>query len=114
MEIFLEERGIDTKKYLTAARQLGKSHGYDPTAIQFSEVAPYKLQIESPAGKLVRFGRMPYNDYIQYSHQEACGNEPEGTAERMRERFWKSHSKMAGKWKTDDYSPNWLSMRILW
>jgi hypothetical protein len=114
MEAFLTKKGVDAAKYLAAARKLAKSYGYNPKSISFSEDGVHKLQIETPTGTTVKFGRIPYNDYILYSHQEACGSVEEGTAERMRDRFWKSHGKMKGKWKEDDYSPNWLSMRVLW
>ena len=114
METFLEEKGIDPTKYLNAAKQLAKSYDYDPNDLSFSEDGIHKLKMKTPEGGIQRFGRIPYNDYIQYSHQEACGTVEKGTAERMRERYWKSHSKMGGKWKSNDYSANWLSMRVLW
>jgi hypothetical protein len=88
--------------------------GYDPDSIDFSDDNIHKVMIETPEGQIRRFGRVGYNDFHIWSHLEEQKEVPSGTAQQKRERFWKSHSKMKGDWKADDYSPNWLSMRLLW
>ena len=113
-QLQLKKIGLSPKAYLATARTAAKEYGYNPKDVDFSEDGEHKLTIKRPDGGLERFGRVHYNDYIIYSHLEACGSVERGTAEQNRERFWKSHSKIRGDWKKDDYSPNWLSMRILW
>jgi hypothetical protein len=37
-----------------------------------------------------------------------------GYANKKRNTFQKSHSKIKGDWKKNDYSPNNLALRLLW
>lgn len=60
------------------------------------------------------FGRIGYGDFLIWSALERRGSVEDGTADKKRERFWKSHSKIKGDWKKDDFSPNNLALRILW
>lgn len=109
----LQSVGLRPYDYLERVRFHAKRCGYDPDAVEFSDDNIHKIQIETPKGK-IKFGRVGYNDYHIWSHLERNKEVASGTAQQKRERFWKSHSKMGGNWKEDDYSPNWLAMRLLW
>lgn len=110
----LEEVGLDPDEYLKEVKAKAVHHGYDPSTIDFSDDRTHKIRMERPDGKIVRFGRVQYNDFLIWSHLETNNQVSKGTAHQKRSRFWKSHSKIKGDWKEDKYSPNWLSMRLLW
>jgi len=103
-----------SKEYLALVKKKAKAEGYDPKAIAFSDDDEHKFQIRAPDGKVSRFGRKGYGDFIIWTHLEKTGEAVAGTAEKKRNVFWKSHTKIKGDWKSNDYSPNWLSLRILW
>jgi hypothetical protein len=96
------------------ARRNAADKGYDPKAVEFSDNNTHKLMITTPDGKVRRFGRVKYNDFLIWSHLEANKEVSKGTAEEKQDRFWKSHLKIKGDWKKDKYSPNWLALNILW
>jgi hypothetical protein len=82
--------------------------------IDFSDNKTHKLQIRTPEGRLRRFGRVGYNDFHIWSHLERNKEVVSGTAAAKRDRFWKSHTKIRGNWKSDKYSPNMLALKVLW
>ena len=45
---------------------------------------------------------------------EKEGKVEKGTADMMRNRYHKSHSKIKGDWKKNRYSANNLAMHLLW
>lgn len=100
--------------YLREARRRAKEHGYDPSKLQFADNGVHKLQITDPEGRIHRFGRVGYGDHLIWLHREKKGQTPKGTAQKKRDTFQKSHSKIKGDWKSDKYSPNNLALRILW
>jgi hypothetical protein len=110
----LMELQFSQEDYLKEARAKAEAAGYDPEKVDFSDNKTHKLRIETPDGRIVRFGRVSYNDSLIWNHLESAGQVEKGTAKQNQERFVKSHMKIKGKWKTDDYSPNWLALRILW
>lgn len=110
----LESVGMDPEDYMKKVLEHAEHYGYNPESIDFSDDNVHKIMIETPEGKIRRFGRVGYNDFHIWGHLEKSKAVPSGTAEDKRARFWKSHSKMGGDWKKDNYSPNWLSMRLLW
>jgi hypothetical protein len=105
MEAELNKHGINPTLYLRQARKQAKVWGYDPKNFTFSDRDGYKLMSLEPRR---HFGRIGYGDFILWSMVD------KEEAERRRERFWKSHTKIKGNWKKDDYSPNNLALRILW
>ena len=113
-EAQLAEVGITPSDYLEAVRNSAERCGYDPEAVEFSNNSTHKIQIRSPEGRLVRFGRVGYNDFHIWSHLERNNEVAKGTAKEKQARFWKSHTKMGGNWKDNNYSPNWLALRLLW
>jgi hypothetical protein len=106
---YLAAREIDPQKYLDAAKAAAKKTGYDPRALEFSDDDEHKLMIYNDEGKVRRFGRVGYGDFIIHSMAGA-----QSVADKKRDRFRKSHMAMGGDWKKDKYSPNWLAINILW
>lgn len=111
MEAQLEAIDFAPSSYLRQARRRAKAHGYDPKNIEFSDRPDYKLMTIEPRR---HFGRVGYGDFLIWSFLEKKGHSPKGTAKDKQERFLASHSKIKGKWRDDDFSPNNLAMRILW
>jgi hypothetical protein len=109
----LDEIEFNPDDYLKQVRERAKEHKYDPSAIDFSDDSKHKMMIRTPEG-VARFGRVGYCDYLIWSHLEKNNQVKSGTAKKKQAVFLKSHSKIKGNWKDNDYSPNWLSMRLLW
>jgi len=114
MEAFLRKIKYNPKSYLNEARLRAVAMGYKPTSLTFSNDGTHKLSYLTPEGRLVSFGLLGYGDYLIWSHLEHMGGVKKGTARSKRNVFHKSHSKMPGAWKQNNYSPNNLALRILW
>jgi len=110
----LMEVGISPEDYLEEVKKSARRNGYDTKTIAFSDNRTHKIRMERPDGKIIRFGRVGYNDFHIWSHLERNNQVSKGTAKGKQDRFLKSHSKIKGNWKEDKYSPNWLSMNLLW
>jgi hypothetical protein len=110
----LEAVGLSPEKYLASARASARREGYDPSALDFSDNKTHKLMIETPEGRFRRFGRVGYNDFLIWSHLERSKSVEKGTAQNKQDRFWKSHTKIKGDWRSDEYSPNMLALKVLW
>lgn len=106
-------RGGAVDLYMKAVLQKAKQEGYDDP-IDYADDGVHKLQITTPDGRVVRFGRKGYGDFIIWTAKEKSGEVPKGYAEQKRRVFHASHSKIKGNWKADPYSPNNLALRILW
>jgi hypothetical protein len=100
--------GITPKAYMKAARAAAKANGYDPRALEFSDDGKAKFMIYDDEGKLHRFGRVGYMDFILYSHIHKEG------AEKKRKAYLARATKIKGNWKDDKFSPNNLAINILW
>jgi hypothetical protein len=100
--------------YLKDARTRALNAGYNPNDLLWSDDGIHKLMIKDDEGKYRYFGRVGYNDYIIYKRLEKEGKVQKGTADIMRERYHKSHSKIKGNWAKDKFSPNSLSLAINW
>ena len=112
----LEEIGLDPKKYLQVAREQAEDTGYENfDELEFSMNGVHKLQIPNEEGKIIRFGRVGYGDFLIWSYLEGKGEAPEGQAEKKRNVFRKSHLALSEKRNiTDPYAPNNLAINILW
>lgn len=110
----LESVGLSAKKYLATARANARREGYDPSALHFSDDNVHKLVMVTPEGHYRRFGRVGYNDFLIWSHLERKKQVEKGTAQQKQDRFWKSHTKIKGEWRNDEYSPNMLALKVLW
>ena len=110
----LNKIGLKPSTYLEIAKKRAKNNGYNEKDLFFSDKKPYKLMIIDNENKKKYFGRVSYNDYIIYKHLEDINEVAVGYADKMRNRYIKSHSKIAGKWAADRFSPNMLSLLINW
>ena len=110
----LQEAGIEPSAYLKEAQRRAKEAGYPAHLLGFANNDEHKLAIPDTDGRLVKFGRVGYNDHLIWSHLERQGSVPKGKAAEKRDTFRKSHLAMKGDWKRDKYSPNNLAIRVLW
>lgn len=110
----LEQMGIEPSDYLALVKKNAEEYGYDPESVSFAKNGIHKIEMMTPQGQRVRFGRANYNDFLIWSHLEELGEVPKGTAKAKQNRFVKSHLAMKGDWKDNEFSPNWLSIRLLW
>lgn len=53
-------------------------------------------------GKWIHFGQLGYEDFTKHNDME------------RRERYLKRAMNIKGYWIDNQYSPNWLSIRLLW
>jgi hypothetical protein len=111
----LEEIGLSPEAYLRTARSAARKAGYkNASKLTFSSKPTAKLTIPNEKGTPIHFGRAGYGDFLIWSHLEKKKKAPKGTAEKKRATFQKSHSAIKGDWRSDDYSPNNLALRVLW
>jgi hypothetical protein len=104
----LEKAGLSPEEYLRKARATANREGYDGRALEFSDNGKNKLMIYDDEGKAHHFGRVGYGDYLIYSNMDKA------LAEKKRNTFQKSHSKIKGDWRNDKFSPNMLALKINW
>jgi hypothetical protein len=104
----LIEAGLTPDEYLSKARARAKQAGYDPTQLFFSDKPKNKLMIFDEKGKKHYFGAVGYGDYIIWLNRD------KSIAEKKRDAFQASHSKIKGNWASNKYSPNNLALRITW
>lgn len=109
----LENIGFKPSKYLKIARETAYNNGYNPSTINFSNDGVHKLEIIDNLGKVKKFGRVNYSDYIIYQHLEKLKIVPKGTAEIKRYNYRKRAYNVMKKTK-NDFSPASLSFYILW
>lgn len=117
METFLLKNGIQPEMYLMIVRKIAESYGMNPEKIRFPEVkSKAKLMFETPEGKIVYFGRIPYGDFIIWNIREINEKVRQGYALEKREGYLKRARGIERdrKIKGDEYSPNQLAMKILW
>lgn len=98
--------------YLTLARKKARDAGIEGRITYAPK--PHKLQIETPDGRVVKFGRQGYGDHLLWSRAEAEGKVPKGTADTKRRQYRARATRIKGDWKKDKYSPNNLAINILW
>lgn len=109
----LNKINLDPEIYLYVAREIAKIKGYDPLLLNFSNNNKNKLMYMSPEG-LKHFGRIGYNDYIIYNFLEMNNLVKKGYSKIKQNVFIKSHSTITKKYNLNRYSPNELSINILW
>ena len=112
--VALEGGNSDTSSYLEEARRRAKAHHYPYKLLGLATDGIHKLQIPDENGRIIRFGRAGYGDFIIYSQKEREGGVPVGTAVKKQKTFHASHSKIKGDWKNNPFSPNNLALKILW
>ena len=109
----LKQLGIPPSNYLHIVRELAEEHGYNAYNLHFSDRSDKKLMIRLN-GSTVHFGASSYQDYIILNFQVQEGLISEQQREEVRERYLKRATKIKGKWRKNDFSPNNLALRILW
>jgi hypothetical protein len=105
---------LSRAEYLSRVRAKAKSEGYPYKLLGYADDGVHKFQIPNKDGKIIRFGRTGYGDFIIWSALEASGKAKSGMADMKRRTFHSSHSKIRGNWKSDQFSPNNLALKILW
>jgi hypothetical protein len=88
--------------YLKKARSIAKQAGYESSKLKLADDGIHKLQITTPDGKIVRFGRLGYSDFI------LTGDDTKRAA------YLKRTAAIKGDWADNKFSPNNLARRILW
>jgi hypothetical protein len=61
-----------------------------------------KYMLRKPDGKYDHFGEMGYEDYTRHRDKD------------RRDRYLKRAMQIPGKWFQNEYSPNMLSIHLLW
>ena len=83
--------------YRLASKYLGKK-----VKIGLSTKKNKKYMVTRPDGKIVHFGQMGYEDFTRHK-------------DKIRRKNYLTRSrKIRGNWKSDKYSPNNLSINLLW
>ena len=109
----LESIGYKPEDYLKKAREVAKREGYEPKKLNFSMNNDNKLKYDSPEG-LKYFGKAGYGDFLIWSFKEKKGDVPDGYANMKRNVFRKSHGAISEIYDLNKFSPNELSIRIIW
>jgi len=81
---------------------MAKRKGYESRKLELATNGVHKLQIETPEGKIVRFGRLGYSDFI------LSGDDVK------RKAYLARATKIKGDWRQNKFSPNNLAISILW
>ena len=83
--------------YRQASKYLGKT-----AKISLSTKKEKKYMVVTPDGKIVHFGQMGYEDYTKHKNKT------------RRKNYLKRSRGIKGNWKKNKYSPNNLSIHLLW
>ena len=99
--------------YLVQCRYKARKAGLNYKTLKFSTHKKKKLMIVDDNLKYRHFGSAENNDFIIWQVLEENGLVRKGYAEMKQRVFWQSHTAM--KYNINDYySPNNLSLIILW
>ena len=110
----LKESGLSSAEYLRRAKAAAKKAGLPHELLGFADDETHKLALPDPEGRIVKFGRVGYGDFILWTDAEKRGEVPKGYAKQKRNTFHKSHKAIKGDWKSNPYSPNNLALKVLW
>ena len=105
---------LSREEYLSRVREKAKSEGYPYKLLGYADDDKHKFQIPNQEGKIIRFGRKGYGDFLIWSALEASGKVAKGYALGKRRDLHNSHNKIKGHWRSDLFSPNNLALKILW
>ena len=108
----LHSMGYSSVAYLSAARKAARRTGYEPARLHFAN-NNNKLVYESPEGNKY-FGKAGYGDYLIWSYKERRGEARAGYAHMKRNVFRTSHGAITKMYGLNKFSPNELSINILW
>jgi hypothetical protein len=82
---------------MNAIKYLGKD-----IPLYYSTRKDKKYMVISPDNKIVHFGQQGYEDYTKHKD------------EKRRSNYLSRATKIKGNWATNKYSPNMLSIYLLW
>ena len=94
--------GLTTYSTPYTAKKRANAYFGHPVRLYRSTRKDKKYRIKEPSGKWVHFGQMGYEDYTKH-HDKV-----------RRKRYLARSTKIRGNWKKNPYSPNNLSIHILW
>lgn len=97
-----------SQQFLSDAKANAQKNGYDPSKLSLATDNTHKLQYLTPDNKIVKFGRLPYKDYLYYKRYEPT------IASQKQNTFRKSHGAISKLHNLGKYSANELSINILW
>jgi hypothetical protein len=103
--IDFDEKFITLKKYSNYLKvfQNAKKYYGDDVLINISSRKDKKYQIYNPIkNKWIHFGQMGYEDFTYHNDNS------------RRENYLKRAMNIRGDWRNDPYSPNNLSIALLW
>ena len=83
--------------YRLASKYLGKK-----AKIGLSTKKNKKYMVTTPDGKIVHFGQIGYEDFTKHKNKT------------RRKNYLVRSRKIRGNWKSNKYSPNNLSIHLLW
>ncbi len=109
----LEKIKYPIDKYLNDAKRAAKKEGYDPNKLSFANNNDNKLKYDSPEG-IKYFGKAGYGDFLIWTFKEKNNEVKKGYAKMKRNVFRKSHSAITKMYNLNKFSPNELSIKILW
>ena len=109
----LRSIGYSPASYLTSARKAARKTGYDPSKLNFANDNNHNLVYESPEGRKY-FGKVGYGDFLIWSFKERHGSVERGYANMKRHVFRTSHGEITRLHHLNKFSPNELSINILW
>jgi hypothetical protein len=110
----LRKINYEPLKYLEDAKERAKKEGYNPDNLFISDKSTHKLMMKDDNNKFQYFGKPEYGDYLIWKHSEKNNLVPKGYADKKRDIYHKSHSKIKGDWVNNKFSPNMLSLKINW
>ena len=84
------------------AKQNAKGYLGNDVRLYLSTRKDKKYMVLNDDGKYIHFGQMGYEDFTK--HKDL----------KRRDAYLKRATKIKGNWKSDKYSPNNLSINILW
>ena len=99
---------------MECAKILAKKSDYVPNALSICDDGDHKLEYRTPVNKIVKFGKVDYNDFIIWNWLEIKGEVANCTANRRRMLYHRRSDNMNGNWKTDKYSANNLARLVIW
>lgn len=85
-----------------AQKQANKYFKGEKVVLYKSTKKNKKYMIQDPNGKWIHFGQLPYEDYLKHRNFKRMVN------------YNLRASNIKGEWKDNKYSPNNLSINILW
>lgn len=98
----MSNKAIEILKYSDPDQVFKRARAYGVSDIAISTRASKKYMIHTPAGKVVHFGQFGMEDFTKHKN------------EKRRASYLARANGIQGNWKQDKFSPNNLSINLLW